>query len=281
MKKWLFLILLFISGYLYSQNRTYTQDLVYEGMQHENILTLRWGGIWQYDEYLSPLLYKEYFIALQNEWWQGFNKGNRLKVKDNWEHVGKVKLQGGRMYNEAYSNMIYALGVQGGWGAHYDLGKLTGVDGFQLFIGPYLDVDLMGRELINNVNKPYSIDCSADLKAHAGIGYSFSGKKTSYRIRYTVMTTLAGAQFVPEYGQSYYEVTEGIIGGTIGFSSLHNHLTLRHEFTFDMQFPHSAWRLGVEHEYIRHNMNNLHFQREQLSLVVGVIFNYKTIIRKL
>ncbi len=252
----------------------YAQESVYEGILHEDILSLRWGGIRQYDEYLSPLRYDGQFIAVQNEWWQNFKN-------EDWQHVGKVKVQGARLYNKAYTNMVYALGVQGGWGAHYDFSRLMGVNGLHFFIGPCLDLDLLGKELINNVNKPYSVDLSIDLKAHAGISYSFSGRKTSYRLRYTVLTSLVGAQFVPEYGQSYYELAEGIIGGTVGLSSLHNHLTLRHELTFDLQFPHSAWRIGVEHEYIRHNMNNLHFQREQVSLVVGTVFNYKTIIHRM
>ena len=255
---------------------TYAQEKVYEGKLHEDILTLRWGGIWQYDEYLSPLRYDGQFIAVQNEWWQGFEK-----VEEDWQHVGKVKIQGARLYNDAYTNMVYALGVQGGWGAHFDFSRMMGVGGLHLFVGPYLDVDLLGKELVNNVNKPYSFDLSMDIKAHAGLSYSFSGKRTSYKVRYTAMTSLIGAQFVPEYGESYYELTEGIIGGTIGLSSLHNHLTIRQELTMDFQFPHSSLRLGVENEYIRHNMNNLHFQREQVSLVVGCVFGYKTIIRKM
>ena len=266
----------------------YAQETMYEGRLHEDILSLRWGGMWQYDQYLSPLRYDGQFIAVQNEWWTSFDlrkaRNEELRLQNSecdWSHVGKVKIQGARLYNDAYTNMIYALGAQGGWGAHYDFSRMMGVDGLHLFIGPYLDVDLLGKELINNVNKPYSIDLCMDVKAHAGLSYSFSGKRTSYRVRYTAMTSLMGAQFVPEYGQSYYEVSEGIIGGAIGFSSVHNHLTIRQELTMDFQFPHSAWRLGVEHEYIRHHMNNLDFQREQVSLVVGCVFNYKTHIVKM
>ena len=269
MRKTVIAILLFLTTGMVS-----SQEIVYEGMLHEDILSIRWGGINMYDQYISPLLYKGQFIALQKEWWQHFKQ-------QDWEHTGKVKLQGGRMYNKAYTNMIYALGVQGGWGGQFDFGRMTGINGLHLFLGPYLDADIMAKELINNVNKPYSIDVAVDIKAHAGIAYCFSFRNTSYRVRYTVLTSLLGTQFVPEYGQSYYEITEGIIGGTIGFSSLHNRLTLRHELTFDMQFPHLSWRIGVEHEYMKHSMNNLDFQREQVSLVIGAVFNYMTKISRL
>ena len=265
---------LLLCPFCFAQNQVQSNN-EYEGILHENILSIRWGGIRHYDEYLSPLLYSGQFISLQNEWWQTF------RSTADWQHVGKVKLQAGRAYNPPYSNICYALGLQGGWGAHYDFQRLISINAFHLFIGPYLDIDLLGKELVQNVNKPYSIDFSIDMKAQAGISYCFSGKRSSYRIRYLAATSILGAQFVPQYWQSYYEISEGIVDGTVGFSSLHNHLTLRHELCFDMQFPHSAWRLGVEHEYIRHNMNNLHFQREQVCLIVGTVFNYSTKIRKM
>lgn len=254
---------------------TYGQadNYCYDGRNHEDILSVRWGGIRLYDQYLSPLQYKWQFIALQNEWWQN------LSVSD-WSHVGKIKLQGAMLYNVSYSNMIYALGLQGGWGAQYNFERLIQVKGLNIFLGPYLDLDLFAKDHLSNANKPLSIDLCLDVKAHVGVSYSFAAKNTSYRLRYTALTSLIGAQFVSEYGHSYYEITEGIIGGTIGLSSLHNRLSIRHELTFDMQFRHSAWRVGVEHEYIRHEMNGLHFQREQVSLVVGTIFNYRTSIKK-
>lgn len=265
-------MLLTLGPCCYAQEQSNSE---YEGRDHENILSLRWGGIREYDEYLSPLRYSGQFIALQNEWWQGFSKSA------DWQHTGRVKVQGGRMFNPQYTNMAYAFGVQGGWGAHYDFNRLMAVEGLHLFAGPMLDIDLLAKELIQNVNKPYSIDFSIDIKAYAGISYAFSGKRSSYRLRYMAATSLAGVQFVPEYWQSYYELTEGIVGGTVGASHPGNHLTLRHELSFDMQFRHSAWRIGVEHEYIRHSMNNLHFQREQVCLVVGTVFNYTTKIRKM
>lgn len=270
MRKILFILFLASTTYLWAE-----EGIVYEGRWHEDILSIRWGGLSQYDEYLSPLKYKGQFIAVQNEWWQQFSCNN------DWAHLGQVKLQGARAFNPSYSNMIYSLGLQGGWGAHYDFNRLMQIRELSLFVGPYLDFDLFVKELIINVNKPLSVDASVEVKLHAGLSYSFAGKQTSYRVRYTTMFGILGVQFVPEYGQSYYEITEGIIGGTVGISSWHNRLSLRHALSFDMQFRHSAWRVGVEHEYMCNSMNLLGFQREQVSLVIGTIFNYKTGIKSL
>lgn len=37
---------------------------------HEDVLTLRFGGMWQQDQYLSPLLYDGMEVGISNEWWQ-------------------------------------------------------------------------------------------------------------------------------------------------------------------------------------------------------------------
>lgn len=282
---WL-IVLLFVCLPCFSQETKCADDTtraIYEGKLHENILTIRWGGIQMYDQYLSPLPYKGQFIAVKNEWWQGFDEQSKSYLGNgviDWMHVGKVLIQGARTYNPAYTNIIYSVGTNAGWGVHYDFKRLIGVEGLSVYVGPYLDLDLFVKDHLNNVNKPVSVDLSLNIKAHAGVGYSFRAKKTSYRMRYTAMTDLIGVQFVPEYGESYYEITEGIIGGSIGLGSLHNRLSIRQELTLDMQFKHSAWRIGVEHEYLKHEMNGLQFQREQVSLVIGTIFNYKTSIKR-
>ena len=59
----------------------YAQESVFTGKLHEDILTVRWGGIRQYDEYLSPLKYKGQFIALQNEWWQMLTDACKLLLQ--------------------------------------------------------------------------------------------------------------------------------------------------------------------------------------------------------
>ena len=70
---------------------------------HENVLSIKYGGIWQQDQYLSPLLYSGQQVGLSNEWWQEFQCDS---VK-HWEHVGKMDIGFVWMYNNMYSNLIY------------------------------------------------------------------------------------------------------------------------------------------------------------------------------
>lgn len=247
----------------------------YEGTDHEDVLSLRFGGTWQNDEYLSPMLYDGLQGALQNEWWQGF----RADSTNSWHHTGNVALSLGRLYNNRRSNRIMSFGLQGGWGAVYGFGRMIGVDGLNVFLGPYIGAEMLVSELATNVNKPYSVDIAFLLKAMAGVEYSFAAKHTSYRLRYALNTPLAGIMFVPEYGQSYYEVTEAVLAGTLHFAGPHNRRALTHSLTLDLQFKHSAWRLGVEHNIVYYRANSLSFSREQVSLVVGTVFNYRTSVR--
>ncbi len=244
--------------------QTYAQDLC---PMHENVLILHYGGIWQNDEYLSPLLYSGQTFGLSNEWWS--------ELTTDWRHVGKVQINGAFTdNNRAIQNSQMAFGVNGGWGALYDFRKIINVEGLNVFVGPYLHFDFMGRNISSYVNKPFSMDLSGNIRLYTGISYTIPCAKSAYRLQYHIMTDFIGLMFVPDYWQSYYEM-ERSLAGTVAFSSLLNRQSLTHELLVDMQFKRSTWRVGVRHEYLQYTANNLHFSREQVCLVIGTVFNYK------
>lgn len=246
-----------------------------ENVEHESVLYVNYGGMWQQDQYLSPLLYSGMRVGVGNEWWQPFGQESRLGRNGkltNWAHVGRIDLSFGWVYNQPHSNRIYALGLQGGWGGFYTWRFPKA--GVQIWLGPYLDLDFMPRTILNNVNKPYSMDAAVQVEAMSGISYSFASHKTSYRLRYMVRANLIGVDFMPDYWQSYYELTEGI-AGIVRCAGMWNHRYLNHELTLDMQFLHSTWRMGVRHEYLEYGQGDMWFSREQVSVVVGTCFRYK------
>ncbi len=237
--------------------------------QHTNILTLEYGGLWQNDEYLSPNLYRGQIAGLQHEWWTDF------RCDDDWSHVAKLHILGGFMDNNRLLKIReYAFGGNVGWGAHYNFRRLIDVKGLNVFVGPYLQGDYLGRTITSNQNKPYSMDLSLMLQAQAGVSYSIRCAKTAYRLQYVVATDLLGAMFVPEYWQSYYEMSQ-TLRGTIVCGSVHNRQMLQHALTLDMEFKRSTWRIGVRHEYLQTHEHNLHFSREQVCVVIGTIFTHR------
>ncbi len=251
-----------------------------ENVEHEDILHIQYGGMWLQDQYFSPLLYSGMGVGIGNEWWQAFRvrqQDSTVAVRQtawngSWEHVGQVALQFDWLLNTPKTNRIYAFGMQGGWGAYYVWKwKQTGI---QVGLGPYVGLDFMPRYILNNVNKPYSMDVAAEVEAMAFFSYAFAGRKTSYRLRYLVRANLIGVDFMPDYWQSYYELTEGI-AGKVRCAGMWNHRYLHHELTLDMQFRHSTWRVGIRHEYLEYGEADMRFSREQVSAVIGTCFHYR------
>lgn len=247
-----------------------------EGVEHDNILKLKIGTGYQLDSYLSPLGYTGMQYGLGNEWWQPFRQDTRLGKQGkltNWSHVGRADVYVTNYYNRtAYTNNYIGVQIAAGWGAYYEWKWLD--DRLRVLAGPYLDAGLTVREHSKNVNKIVSLDLAIDVMAMGGISWSFYGKKTSYRLNYLLRTNLIGFDFLPEYWESYYEISQGVPGHP-RCSGHWNHNTVKHELTLDMQFPHSTWRVGAEHELVNYGTTDLHFMRNQLSIVIGCRWKYR------
>ena len=170
------------------------------------------------------------------------------------------------------TNLIYGLGFNGGWGAYYRWSWMA--ECLTVILGPYLEGDFMARNIGSNVNKPYSFDVGIDAMAMAGIQWSFYGKKTSYRLRYRIRTNLIGFDYLPDYWEAYYEITEGV-SGAARCSGHWNHNVIRHELSLDMQFPHSTWRVGAGHDFLNYATKDMQFTRNQLNIIIGCIWNYR------
>ena len=246
-----------------------------EPVEHDNILKIKAGLGYQLDTYLSPMGYTGWQVGLGNEWWQPFRSDTKLGQTgklDHWAHVGRVDVMGGKYRSSSRSNHYWSAQVAGGWGAFYEWRWFD--DRLRVHVGPYLEAGFTVREQARNVNKIVSFDIAIDAMAMGGISWSFYGKKTSYRLNYLLRTNLIGFDYLPEYWESYYELYEGV-PGMARCSGPWNHNTVKHELTLDMQFPHSTWRIGAEHEYIRYGTKDMHWVRNQLNFIIGCRWKYK------
>lgn len=246
-----------------------------EGVEHDNILKLKIGTGYQLDSYLSPGGYTGMQYGLGNEWWQPFRQDTRLGQKGqltHWAHVGRIDASMINYSSSARNNRYLGVQLTGGWGTYYEWRWLD--DRLRVLLGPYMEAGLNVREHATNVNKIVSLDISIDAMAMTGISWSFYGRKTSYRLSYLLRTNLIGFDYLPEYWESYYEISQGVPGQP-RCSGHWNHNTLKHELSLDMQLPHSTWRVGAEHELVNYGTPNLHFMRNQLSIVIGCRWKYK------
>ena len=260
---------------------------------HEDVFTLRFGGQWQQDQYLSPLLYDGMEVGIGNEWWQTFRRAPQ------WLHMGRADLTFGWLTNPRYTNRIYSLDIEAGWGAAYQwdfrfachkrssAGETPASPVkqqssrfanrerhlLQVFLGPYLNAEWAPRMLLSNVNKPYSMDAAIEIQALAGIRYTFTAPRTAYRLSYILRANLIGMDFMPDYWQSYYELTEGV-PGDLRCAGMWNRRYFAHELTLDIISRRSTWRLGIRHEYLEYGKRQMAFSREQVAIVLGTCFRY-------
>ena len=260
MRRWLYILIFVLSSTLLS-GENYHQE-------HENILSVQYGGLWQQDQYFSPLVYSGQQVGLRNEWWQQF----QCDKIGRWQHVGKAQISGGMAYSKQWNNSIYSIGLQGGWGVLHTW-KWQRI-GLQAMVGPHLNINLIGRMHTSIVNNPFSMDLGADICAMGGLSWAFKTKKTSYRLRYIARVNAIGVDYMPDYWQSYYEQLKGV-PGQIRCSGVWNHRHLQHELTFDMQLKRSTWRVGVAHEYLEYGMSKMMFSQETVSAILGCIWQYK------
>lgn len=238
-----------------------------ESVEHENILKIKVGTGYQLDTYLSPMGYSGMCYGLGNEWWQAFRH-----APANWAHVGLADIGLTNYYNRSRTNRYLGVQLAAGWGAFYEWKWLD--DRLRVHLGPYLDVYFSVREQASNVNKMVSFDAAIDVMAMSGISWSFYGKKTSYRLSYLIRTNLIGFDYLPEYWESYYEITQGVPGQP-RCSGHWNHNTIKHQLSLDMQFPHSTWRIGAEHEWMNYGTKDLHFSNNEMRIVVGCLWKYR------
>lgn len=246
-----------------------------ENVEHDNILRVKIGSGYQLDSYLSPLGYTGLQYGIGNEWWQPFCQDTRLGKTGqlaNWAHVGRADVFLTNYHNAAYSNRFLGVQVSAGWGAFYEWRWFD--ERLRVHVGPYLEAEFNVREHTSNVNKIVSLDIAIDVMAMGGISWSFYGKKTSYRLNYLLRTNLIGFDYLPEYWQSYYEIVEGV-PGQARCSGHWNHNTVKHELSLDLQFPHSTWRVGAEHQFVNYGTADLHFMRNQFSIIIGCRWKYK------
>lgn len=270
MKKTIHIFLILLCGVmtLSAQEDTY-------GQEHTDVLKLRVGYGRQVDTYLSPLTYTGIQYGLGNEWWQSFRQDSplgRAGKLANWGHVGRIDISAINYSSAARNNSFSGVIASAGWGAFYCWRWMD--NRLKLHIGPYLEGAFAMRNQGSNVNKGISFDIAVDAMAMAGISWSFYGKRTSYRLNYLARTNLIGFDYLPEYWQSYYEMSRGV-PAQARCSGYWNHRTLKHELTLDMQFPHSTWRVGAEHELNDYGTELMHFSRNTISLIIGCIWKYK------
>lgn len=248
--------------------------------------TYAWYGLEQHtDEYLSALPYKGWTVGIGNESdkiipFRTKNKEQRARNQEpgtsSWEprtRIGSSNLRQywhwevgyGQLLSSAKSNRRRTWFAAADWRIMYEWQW----KGLTIKGGGMVAADYAGRLAGSNINKPYSMDLSADLCAAAGVQYAlWAGNKIHLTFDYQINTPVLGCFFAPDMGQAYYELYDGV-KGTAYFSSFHNKQAFRQDFHIDLRLQRTAWRIGITHSYTKYHAGDLHFQREDMHAYVG------------
>lgn len=138
--------------------------------------------------------------------------------------------------------------------AHYTGGRIAYDAGWHYHYSPLPNLNLKGGALVGadlgflynsrNGNNPAQGHFSIDLSLSAGADYSFSLWRLPMRISYQADLPMIGLMFCPEFGESYYEISQQGAGHDIICAHPGNALSLRQFLTMDFCLRRITLRIG-------------------------------------
>ena len=168
------------------------------------------------------------------------------------------------------ASMIYT-GLNYSCGLHYHFRPIKNL---QLLTGGLLDFDCGFKYLERNVNNPINVDLSTNINLSGFAMYNIYFMRRNMSFQMSVQSPILGCMFVPMGGASYYELFElGNLSGTTHFSSLHNKQGIHGTLTVDIPFNKCVWRFGFGYKGLKYAANEMVFNRNEMSLLIGKTFD--------
>lgn len=229
-----------------------------------NILGLSYTNF--LDPYLSPVNYSGIGIRFNHE-------GRRFLSPENTNISSQSSLNLDASVNsnpENTSSMLF-MGADYSWGMHYHFRPDKRI---HLLAGGLLDADFGFKYMQRNINNPINLDLAMNLNLSGVAMYNITLRRKTLRLQLTLQTPVLGYMFVPQGGESYYEMFElGNMTNTFHVSSFINKRGLKSTFTVDVPFNRSVWRFGLNFMELKYSANDMVFIRNEFGLIIGTTFD--------
>lgn len=214
------------------------------------------------DPYLSPLVYSGIGMKFEHTERRFFSPENtKLSME------GKIRALAALTLNPEYTTSTTYIGANYSWGMHYHF-QIR--EDFQILAGGTADAVFGFKSNARNVNNPVNLDMATNLNLSGVARYDFKMRRRTLRLSYTMEIPLLGFMYVPYGGASYYEMFDlGNLSDAFHFSSLHNKLGSSGSVMLDVPFKHSTWRFGVNTSKLKYQANNMVFEQNEFSLMIG------------
>lgn len=193
-----------------------------------------------FDTYLSPQEYKGIDFRVSRE----SMRMTRL-MNGNVSQQTFFQADLGYTHNRAENNNALSALANWNYGLHYNF-PIT--SNFKLLAGGVADLNGGFVYNLRNGNNPAQARAYINLAASGMAVWKLRVANRPVTLRYQVNLPLAGVMFMPNYGQSYYEIfTLGHRDGVVNFTSLHNQPSMRQMLTADFTV---GGRAGIRLAYL-------------------------------
>ena len=225
----------------------------------------------QLDTYLSPMEYTGYQISFltgreRMTHWANGNVSFQSLVQGAFSHTKNpsrtATAWGGRLAYDA------------GWHYHWRLS-----DRLSLKAGGLVGADLGFLYIARNSNNPAQGRFSVDISASAGGSYRFHIRKLPVQVNYQADLPLMGCMFSPQFGQSYYDISQGSRDHNICFAHPGNALSFRQLLTFDLEFNRASLRFGYMGDIRQSHVNGIRMHDINHSFMIGYV-RYLKILKR-
>lgn len=187
--------------------------------------------------------------------------------------ISRWNFTGGLTVNPASTASVSYMGGAYGWGLRYHYRKIKNLT---LLGGGFLQADFRYKSNSRNVNNPVNIEASTGIYALLEGRYNLQTKKRIIQFNASYEFPLAGCMFVPIPGLSYYEMyLRENIRESLHFSSLHNKVGLKQQYSVDIPFRYSTWSFGICSESLKYEAFNQVSRFNEYSLLIGLTFDLK------
>jgi hypothetical protein len=218
------------------------------------------------DPYLSPLTYSGLGVNYE------YQTCRFLSVKRTDISIQtKFNIETGITLNPRITSDLLYVGANYGWGLQYHFAPFHG---FRFLAGGLWDLDFGLKDVERNINNPVNLDMSTNLNLTGVAKYDISLRHKTLRLKLALQTPIMGYMFVPKAGASYFEMFDlGNLTDAFHFSSLYNKRGINSVFSIDVPFNNSVWRFGIKAFDMRYEANNMVFNRNEYSFLIGTTFD--------
>ncbi|MBE6283629.1 MAG: DUF3316 domain-containing protein [Mediterranea massiliensis] len=260
MRKILFIICLLCTSLLHAQQEKQA-DVVRAtlyGVGFSNIL----------DTYLSPQEYTGIDFRISRE----------SIRKSRWTNITQQTFfQSNLSYTQNSAENNNTLSVLANWNyaLHYHF-PIT--DNFKLLAGGLLDLNGGFVYNMRNGNNPAQARLYANIGASGMALWNVKIKNYPIALRYQINLPLMGVMFMPEYGQSYYEIFSlGNADGVVNFTSLHNQPALRQMLTADFPIGKARMRFAYVWDAQQAKVNDIKVHNYSHTFMIGFVKHFNIV----